>query len=514
MIVFAMQPVWTVPRWTEAGGSCGECMPVAIIAALDLGLLALATWRPWLGLTILLAALPFNGFLVDVGVKVLGIPDAADVAVAGWHDALAIGIALSALVGFLRARSRYMGLVEWLAVAMLATGALAIAISPFRLTALYEYRTLYVPPVLALSLVYLWRAGTMPPTLPGRIGRVMVGSAVAAAVFAGWQVYVGGTYYLNHYFRLPDGRLPAAYFSAFVEQPRAFGPFHSPNEFGAYMTLAIGLLLAPGVVSLRPSLRSWLLVPCGLALLLSLSRSAWVSTGVTIVAIVILAWPGRAAFGERLALLRKRGPWLRHGLPLAVFVAASAAILATSNSSSFITATLTGQEPSAASRGHVLDLDFEDFLNPRPSGQPGSTTPPPGSSNPGQVIIRPRITLLGMGLGTAGPKSFRFGEAGPEPPSSETWYVNYLIQVGIAGLAILALFVLAIIFRLWRSRAVPWSRAAIAIGAGLAIGALGIPVIDEPAVAIPLWSVIGLGLLMAERESRASISLVNGSVLS
>jgi hypothetical protein len=488
-------------------------MPVAIIVALDLVLFALAVWRPWLGLTILLAALPFNGFLVDVGITVLGIPDAAVAAVAGWHDALAIGIALSALVGFLRARTRYLGLVEWLAVAMLAMGVLAIAISPFRLTALYEYRTLYEPPVIALSLVFLWRAGTMPPTLPGRIGRVIVGSAVAAAIFAGWQVYVGGTYYLNHYFRLPDGRLPGAYFSAFVEQPRAFGPFHSPNEFGAYMALAIGLLLAPGVVSLRPTLRSWLLVPCGLALLLTLSRSAWVSTGVTIVAIIILASPGRAAFGERLALLGRRGPWLRHGLPLAVFVAASAAILVTSNGSSFITATLTGQEPSAASRGHVLDLNFDDFLNPRPSGQPGST-PPPGSSNPGQVIIRPRISLLGMGLGTAGPKSIRFGESGPEPPSSETWYVNYLIQVGIVGLAILAMFVLAIIIRLWRSRQVPWSRAAIAIGAGLAIGALGIPVIDEPAVSIPLWSVIGLGLLLAERESRTSTSVVNGSALS
>lgn len=510
---------WTVPRWTETGGPRGECMPIAIIVALDLGLLVLAARRPWLGLTILLAAIPFNGFLVDVLVAAIGVPDAAQIAVAGWHDALAAGIALSALVHFLRGKVRSLGLVEWLAVAMLAMGVLAIAVSPYQLTALYVYRTLYVPPVLALSLVFLWRAGTMPAALPERIARVIVGSGVAAALFAGWQVYVGGTHYLNLYFRMPDGRLPTAYFSYLVEQPRAFGPFHSPNEFGAYLGLAVGLLLVPGVLSLRPAVRSWLLVPIGLGLLLTLSRSAWVATGVVAFVTVILAWPKWSVLRDRLALLRTRGPWLHHGPPMAVFVIATAAILASSNASSFIAATLTGREPSAAYRADLIENVIQEFLDPGSSGEPSIAIPTPttGPGSAGSVPgeVKPRISLLGMGLGTAGPKSARFGGSGSEPPiSSETWYVNYLLQVGLVGLAILALFVLAIVVRLWRSRNVPWSRAAIAIGAGLAVGALAIPVVDEPAVALPLWSVLGLGLLLAERERRDSDVAIGKALIS
>ncbi len=491
--------------WSDTCLWLGVWMPVAIIVGFDLGLLALALWRPWVGLTLLLIGIPFNGFLGDVLSDVIGLPPAGRTALSGWHDALAIGVGLSALVHALRGRASTLGLVEWTAIAMLGMGLLAIAISPYRLTALYVYRTLYVPPVLALAMVLLWRAGTMPAALPDRLVRVIVGSGVVAALVAGVQVYVGGANYLNLYFRLPDGRLPAAYFSALVEQPRAFGPFHSPNEFGAYLALTIGLILGPGILSLRPAVRSWLLVPLGLALLLTLSRSSWVSTGVIVILTTLLAWPGRSALARRLAAVKTRSLWRAHGPPGAVFVAAAVLILVSSNAGSFISATLSGQEPSSAYRIQQLEDAFQDFLDPSvaptTSSDPGAS-PTTGPGDPGlPAAARPRISLLGMGLGTVGPKSIRFGEPGSEPTfSSETWYVNYLMQVGIVGLGILALFVLAIVVRLWHSRHIPLVRAALAIGAGLAVGAFGIPVIDEPAVALPLWSVLGLGLLLSEQD--------------
>ena len=475
----------------------GECMPVAIIVAFDVGLLALAVRRPWLGLTILLAGIPFNGFLLDVIAGGLGLSDTATTALAAWHDALSIGIGVAALSHLLRSRTRSLTLIEWLAGAMLAFGIVAIAISPYRLTALYEYRTLYVPPVLALSLVLLARAGTMPDGLPQRAARVIVGSGVAAALFAGWQVYVGGASYLNLYFRMADGRLPAAYFSAFVAQPRAFGPFHSPNEFGAYLGMTIGCLLVPGLLGIRPVLRSWLLVPIGLALLLTLSRSAWISTAAIVVMTMLLAWPARparSALRSTWTFVRGREAWIRHGLPVVVFVTAAAAILSSSGAATFIGATVTGHEPSAEYRAHLFQDAVQALLAPEPSATP-ATSPDPGS--PGApVVLKPRISLLGMGLGTAGPKSARFGESGSDPAISS--------EVGVVGLTILVVFVLAIVARLWRSRTVPWSQAAVAIGLGLAIGAVGIPVIDEPAVAIPLWSILGLGLLLAERDRRRS----------
>jgi hypothetical protein len=461
---------------------------LAVVLLLDLGLLALSCRRPWLGLVILLAILPFNGFLGHVIAPTLGLASIETTALLAWHDALTLGIALAAATQFLRRRGGSFGLIEWLAGAMLAVGILGVAISPFRLTAVYEYRTLYLPPVLALSLLFLWRTAEMPEDVPQRAARVLIGSGVVSAVFAFWQVYVGGKGLLGHFFLTKDGTVPASYFTAFVDQPRAFGTFNSPNEFGAYLALVLCLLAIPGLVSIRSQVRPWLLVPLGLALLLTFSRSAWVSSAVIGFVSGLLLWPGKQRLRARLTAVRDRTGWTRYGLPAAVFLAAATVILASSGGLAFGTATLSGTEPSAA---YHLDL----------LGNIVGT-----ASGTGSEIAdgHPRASALGMGLGTAGPKSARFGEAGQSPlVSSEIWYVNYLYQVGWLGVVILALFILAIAVRLWRSRFAPWPLAAIAVGAGLAVGALGIPVIDEPAVAIPLWSVIGLGLINAEQSRRS-----------
>jgi hypothetical protein len=477
-------------------------MQLALIVLLDLGLLAFAWRRPWVGFVVLLAVLPFNGFLGDVAAPTLGLASVETTALLAWHDALAFGIALAAATQFLRRKVGSPGLVEWLAALMLAAGLLGVVISPFRLTAIYEYRTLYFPPVLALSLLFLWRAGTMPHGLHLRAARVMIGSGTVAAMFAFWQVYVGGKGLLGHYFRTGDGRIPAAYFTAFVDQPRAFGTFHSPNEFGAYLAVVVCLLAVPGLVSIRSQVRPWLLVPLGLALLLTFSRSAWATTAVMVMIVGLARWPGRRWLRTRPAALHDRASWTRYGLPAVVFLAAASVILVSSGGYAFVSATVSGNEPSAA---YHMDL-LGNIVGTAAGGADS------GSSS-GVTDLQPRVSPLGMGLGTAGPKSARFGESGSGPLiSSEIWYVNYLYQTGWLGLVILALFVLSIAARLWRSRSAPWPLAALAVGTGLAVGALGIPVIDEPAVAIPLWSVIGLGLIHAELGRRPAVRSATADV--
>jgi hypothetical protein len=95
----------------------------------------------------------------------------------------------------------------------------------------------------------------------------------------------------------------------------------------------------------------------------------------------------------------------------------------------------------------------------------------------------------------AGAKSARFGQvAALDVLSSETWYVDYLFQAGYVGLLALIVLALAIARVLWIKRSIPVARAALAAAVGLAAGAVFIPVLDEPAVAIPLWALIGLGL--------------------
>jgi hypothetical protein len=43
----------------------------------------------------------------------------------------------------------------------------------------------------------------------------------------------------------------------------------------------------------------------------------------------------------------------------------------------------------------------------------------------------------------------------------------------------------------------PVCRAALAIGLGLAVGAVFIPIIEEPSVWTPLWVFTGLGVALA-----------------
>ena len=114
-----------------------------------------------------------------------------------------------------------------------------------------------------------------------------------------------------------------------------------------------------------------------------------------------------------------------------------------------------------------------------------------------EVSTGTHLEPFGMGLGAVGPKSGRFGEP-VVLINSEMWYLDYLWQAGYFGL--FALFALAavVVRRLWRGRAIPISRAALAVVVGLAAGALFIPVLDEPAVAIPMWTLAALGLLGVE----------------
>ena len=113
------------------------------------------------------------------------------------------------------------------------------------------------------------------------------------------------------------------------------------------------------------------------------------------------------------------------------------------------------------------------------------------------------VEPLGMGLGAVGPKSDRFGET-PVLLNSETWWLDYLWQTGYIGLAALLALAAVIVRRLWRGRRNAMSRVALAAMIGLGMGAFFIPVLDEPAVAIPLWTLVAFGLLAAEgNESTA-----------
>jgi len=433
--------------------------------ALDLGLAALAFRRPWAGLVILLAGLPLSGLTTQVVPRLLGLAAPAELALAGWRDGVLAGIVGAALVAWVRSSDRRLRLIEWLVVAMVALGALYVLVSPVRLTAVYVYRVLYEPPLLLAAILVLARSSGMPSWLPSRAALAFVATTAAAAVYAWPQVYLLRFRYLQTFYTDPGEQIHHSFLARGINQPRGIGTLTSPNEFGAVLAIAIVLLVTPGLLRLPGWVRASLLAAGGLALLLSFSRSGMLATAVGIVVVLWLSRDRLASRERLLTRLRGRSTWLRLGSPVLVAVVLAAFVFTTSGAQKLVEATASGSDPSAGNR--------------------------PASAIAGLTVLVNHP--LGLGLGTAGPKAARFDERTSMPRIlTETWYLLYAIQVGIGGLALLVAVALAILRSLWKDRARPVARAALGFGLGLGAGALFIPIIEDPAVFVPLWAFSGL----------------------
>ncbi len=444
------------------------------LLGLDLAFLAFAALRPWAGLVLLLAGSPLNGFLANVVRRELHLGEAHGIALSAWHDVVLLGIVLAALLVVIRSRRRPT-LVEGLVGAVLLVGLLYAVASPFRLAAAYSYRILYEPVALLGAIAILARADRLPDGLPRRAGLAIVGAAVVAALFTWWQVYAGGFMYLDLHYHDAGETLATAYTATFVHQPRGIGTFQGPNEFGAYLAISSVLLVVPGAIRLPLWARSWALAIIGLALLLSFSRSGWLSTGVGVAIGVALSRPQLPGRDRIRATVRSRRFFTQAGPPIVVACLLTVAIFTSSGAPSYVGGTVTGNEPSAG-------------------GRPASSA---------EAVRRIALRPWGAGLGTAGPKSTRFGGQSAAPPfNSETWYLNYAVQIGLPGLAVSGALIVAIGTALWRGRRNPWARAAMAAGVGLGTGALFIPIVDDPSVAVPLWALAGIGLALAEVDRR------------
>ena len=452
------------------------------LLVLDLALLLFAVWRPWAGLVLLLVGSPFNGFLANVVSRELFLGDVLSIALSAWHDAVLLGIVIAAGLAFLRSRQRPTT-VEFLVFAVLLLGLFYLAVSPFLVAAAYSYRILYEPVALLGAILILARTDGLPEWLPRRAGLAIVGGAVLAALFTWWQVYVGGFMYLDLHYHDAGGTLASAYSATFVHQPRGIGTFQGPNEFGAYLAIATVLLVVPGVLRLPLWVRSWALAAIGLALLLSFSRSGWLSTGVGVAIGLLLSRPQLPDRDRLWATIRSRRFLAQAVPPLVAAVTLTVLVFTSSGAPSYVGGTVTGTEPSAG-------------------GRPQST-----AAGVRRVALHP----FGQGLGTAGPKSTRFEGEGAAPPfNSETWDLNYAVQVGLPGVALTGALIAVIGAALWRGRRHPWARAAAAAGVGLGTAALFIPIVDDPSVAVPLWALAGIGLAIAARNG--SLDQVAGSV--
>jgi hypothetical protein len=449
-----------------------------------LGLFVAAFWRPWIALAVLVGLLPFNGVLLDVVARSLGATSTNATLLAAWHDALAGGFVVAAATDWLKSKPHLLTRVELMGIAVFAGGAISLIVAPHLLTAVYAFRTLYEPIALMLAIGVLARTRSLPGIVWRRTALAIVLGAAAASLYAIFQVYVGGVGYLVSYYQT-DGRIPPVYFASTMSQPRAFGPFTTPNELGAYLVLALVLLAVPSLLGMTDRRRAWLAALIGFALVLSISRSAWLSACVAMLVLATIATRRRDYVIGFLPKLRTAEWWRVFGAPALAFVVLSSAFVFSSGLPTFIRASLGGQDPSAAAHANSLIDQLGNIVSSKPV-------------TAGAETVTPRMEPFGMGLGTAGAKSARFGETASDAVlNSETWYVDYALQAGYVGLALLLLLAGTIVVGLWRRRAGPLPRAVLAGILGLAVGAVFIPVLDEPSVAVPLWSLAGLAMASA-----------------
>jgi hypothetical protein len=465
---------------------------LVVLAVLLVGLTAFAFARPWIGLTVLLAALPFNGFLADVVEPTLGMSSNASTMMSAWHDALALGVIAAAAWAWLPSHRLRPTLVEAAAAVVLLLGIVSLIVAPDRVAGLYAYRTLYEPICLAVAIIALVRERGLPVWVPPAAATGIVVSATIASLYSVWQVYGGGYGYLMS-FQVRGGHLPTAYMADYILQPRAFGTFHSPNEFGAFVAFAVILTLSPAVVRLPPVVRAWAAASLAFGGFLSFSRSSWVALSVATVILLILLPVTRSGLRYLVEQVRSRRTLLRFGLPVAALaILMSIAVAGTGVSlSQWIRGTFTGTDPSAAEHSAQLGT-----LLPGVVVDPNVGSSQAPAKGPG---------LFGLGLGAAGAKSTRFESTSAGPAAtSEIWYVDYALQAGYVGLVALLVLFGVVGRELWKRRRDPLARAVLSVSAGLLVGAMFIPVLDEPSLSIPVWAVIGLGLARPPDPGRRS----------
>jgi hypothetical protein len=464
-------------------------------------LAAWSAWRPLDALVLLLALLVFHSGAVLVLQNMAGLDSRLVTALSAWKEAVLVGLAVAAFL-----RLRQTGIRAQLSPAVLTVlflllvgfrialdvvARVSISEELFAARNACEFAVLFViVAILAPDTAWLRRASWVLVPL------VML-SAEAAFV----QLLYG--FRLDHIlYQNPGEQLASAFSAKFGGQiiPRAVGTYVAPNEFGLGLTIYLLAVIFP-LALLRPDRRLRIMLgiaalACLLALVLTYSRSAW---GGLFVAALFVGVLLRRQIWARIGGSRETGAGIgRRGLAVGLAAAALlAAVFVVSGGSRFLTATLLGQEASAAARPSSLEEGV-------------------------QVVIQ---HPLGLGVAGAGPKALSVNKGAV---LTENWYLVYGIQVGWAALAALLAILLGSLAMLttriraglkeMRAFTEPLAFQIGACGALVAAltGALFIPALLDLPASLTLWTFVAVALApdraVASRAMAANAAVARASV--
>ncbi|GAC1430217.1 MAG: O-antigen ligase family protein [Chloroflexota bacterium] len=227
---------------------------------------------------------------------------------------------------------------------------------------------------------------------------------------------------------------------------RAAGTFDQPNPFAGFLNMSLPLALAALLVGLPRYRRlAWTsLVLTGVAVLVSLSRGAWLAT---VVAAITVAWLGR--------------PRWRAGLFVSV---GTVALMVVGSALGIVPGGLADELAS------LFGLSKIDVINPTPVTW--STAERLAHWLAGLAMFQAH-PVLGVGIGNY-PAVYKQYQVAPvwEFPlgHAHNYYINMAAEAGIVGLIAYLLFLgltLRLCVRLWRSATTVWARA-------IGLGALGV----------------------------------------
>ena len=312
---------------------------------------------------------------------------------------------------------------------------------------------------------------------------LLVAEAGVVQVLFGFPLY-------DLMYHLPGGHLASAFTANMggLGLPRAVGTYAAPNEFGLGLDIYLLAVMLPLAFTRPTGAARALLVAAGvltcIALVLTYSRSAWVGLAVASVVVgIVMAHPA----GRWLRAQGERRPGIR-AVQVVALMAAVGFVFAVSGGASFLLATVSGHEASAAGRPLSIARGLAELV-----------------SHP-----------LGLGLTAAGPKAFSINDSAVQ---TENWYLVYGIQAGWLAVGALSVFGVACLVALMRSAwmaseaALHSDRMAFQVGSSAALaaaltGAFFIPALLDLPASLTLWTLVAaaLGLGLESASSQAQVA--------
>ena len=411
--------------------------------------------RPWWGIAFLALFLPFN----NVGSQLLGRTTTATA-----FGAIKDGILALLLIAAVNRRSIRAD-VAIPALLLAVFGLVGFGYATSLSTALYGWRNDYEPVLLLLAVPALLTAAQAD-----RVRTIIVAmSQVAAAI--GILTWIRGVSWLVtlHLLPAPLSTYPFQLFSTGNSHPRAFSPLAAPNEFGAYLDVALAVIVTRSDWSVRR--RAALSVLPVIAIYLARSRSALI--GIALLASVVAV----------------RVAWRRFGSAAGYGLATAAGIVSVVLIVQFLHSGGLSTSYDASLAGHASSV---------------------------QAGIRNAFSHpLGYGLGNVGPRALL--------TSSNAVLVEsfWLLQSLESGFLVLVAF----LFVLWRlvsicARGGDRAFLGVACFSAIVTSQLVLPTMQDGPVSFTFWMVMGIAICYTRpsgqlnRPSERKASNMTGAILS